>query len=220
MIQKAVEAAGGEANWRKLNTRVSTFDIDLENQGVRAFGTSYSKAPNRSATETTMTALGKTIAKGFDYFDGTNGEESYSFAPSEKYTGKRLEDVKLASDFYGILDWKTNYKKIEIDRLAKVGDEEAYAVSFEPENGTKFTEYYSTKTFLLLKREGVQTSSTSSVQIPYTVTYSDYRDIDGVKLPFKTVSSSVGNGNIVTTVKEVKHNVPVDDAIFAPRKLK
>lgn len=219
LMQKAVEAAGGEANWRKLNTRVSTFDIDLENQGVRAFGTSYSKAPNRSATETTMTALGKTIARGFDYFDGTNGEESYTFAPAEKYTGKRLEDVRLAADFYSLLDWKTNYKKIEIDRLAKVGDEEAYAVSFEPENGTKFTEYYSTKTFLLLKREGVQTSSTSSVQIPYTVTYSDYRDIDGVKLPFKTVSSSVGNGNIVTTVKEVKHNVPVDDAVFKARKL-
>ena len=88
-----------------------------------------------------------------------------------------------------------------------------------PEKGSKFTEYYSTKTFLLMKREGVQVSSTSSVEIPYTLTYSDYRDVDGVKLPFKTVSFSNANGNIVTYVKTVKHNVAVDDSAFNARKV-
>ena len=216
---KVLQAMGGEANWRKLTSRVSTFDIDLENQGVKAFGTSYAKAPNKSATETTMTAIGKTIATGFDFFDGNAGEEIYSFAPVEKYTGKRLEDVRLGADFYGILDWKSKYKSIDVLTVTKCGEEDCYAVAFTPEKGSKFTEYYSTKTFLLLKREGVQVSSTSSIEIPYTVTYSDYRDVDGVKLPFKTSSFSVSNGNIVTNLKTVKHNVPVDDAIFKPRKL-
>ncbi|HUR97155.1 MAG TPA: serine hydrolase [Pyrinomonadaceae bacterium] len=217
---KVLQAAGGEANWKKLTSRVSTFDIDLENQGVKAFGTSYAKAPNKSATETTLTALGKTIATGFDFFDGTTGEEIYSFAPVEKYTGKRLEDVRLGADFYGVLDWKTKYKSIDVLSVAKCGEEECYAVTFTPEKGSKFTEYYSTKTFLLMKRDGVQVSSTSSVEIPFTVTYSDYRDVDGIKLPFKTSSFSVSNGNIVTHLKTVKHNVPVDDSIFKPRKLK
>ena len=27
-----------------------------------------------------------------------------------------------------------------------------------------------------------------------------------------------GNGNIVTTTKSVKHNVPIDDKLFAPRQ--
>jgi hypothetical protein len=216
---KVIEAVGGEVNWRKLSSRVSTFDIDLENQGVKAFGTSYAKAPNKSATETTMTALGKTIATGFDFFDGTAGEEVYSFAPVEKYTGKRLEDVRLGADFYGLFDWKSKYKMVDVTSVAKCGDEECYAVAFTPEKGSKFTEYYSTKTFLLMKREGVQVSSTSSVEVPYTLTYSDYRDVNGVKLPFKTTSFSVANGNIVTYIKTVKHNVAVDDAMFKPRKL-
>jgi hypothetical protein len=166
-----------------------------------------------------MTALNKTIATGFDFFDGTAGEEFYSFAQAEKYTGKRLEDIKLGSDFYGLLDWKSTYKSIDVLSVTKCGDEECYAVAFTPEKGSKFTEYYSTKTFLLLKREGVQVSSTSSYELPYTLTYSDYRDVDGVKLPFKTVSFSASNGNIVTQIKTVKHNVPVDDSIFKPRKL-
>lgn len=219
LMRKVIEASGGEANIRKATSRVSKFAVDMENQGVQAHGTSYAKSPNKSATETTMTALGKTIATGFEYFDGTGGEELYSFAPVDRYTGKRLDDVKLGSDFYGGLEWKSKYKKVDVTRVGKVGDEEAYIVTFEPEKGSKFTEYYSTKTFLLLKREGSIPSSTSSVSTPYSITYSDYRDVDGIKLPFKTVSFSPGNGSVVTTLKEVKHNVLVDDALFKSRKL-
>lgn len=34
----------------------------------------------------------------------------------------------------------------------------------------------------------------------------------------KNVTSNIAYGNIVTTIKSVKHNVPLDDKIFAPRK--
>ncbi|HSU25573.1 MAG TPA: serine hydrolase domain-containing protein, partial [Pyrinomonadaceae bacterium] len=85
LMQKSIDAIGGEANWRKITTRVAEYDFDLENQGVKAKSVSYSKAPNKAATETIMTALGKQIATGWEYFDGTSGEEIYSFAPVEKF---------------------------------------------------------------------------------------------------------------------------------------
>jgi CubicO group peptidase (beta-lactamase class C family) len=217
---KALEAEGGEAVWRKITSRIIESNIDLENQGVQATSISYSKAPNKGATEMIFTALGKTIARGWEYFDGTKGEEITTFAPGDKLAGKRLDDARLGADFYSILDWKTNFRKIEVTGTAKVGTEDAYVVSFEPVKGTPYMEYYSSSSFLLLKREGVIPSSTSSLQIPFSTTFSDYRDVDGVKIPFKTVSSSVANGNVVTIVKSVKHNAPIDDKIFAPRKLK
>jgi len=128
--------------------------------------------------------------------------------------------VRLAADFYGPLNWKSNYKKVEFKGTGKVEGEEVYIVRFEPEKGTSFVEYYSTKNFLLLKREGTIPSSTSQQTLPYSITFSDYRDVDGVKLPFKTVNNSISNGNIVTVIRSVKHNVPVDDAIFKARKVK
>ena len=219
LYAKALEASGGEANWRKITSRVATSEIDLEQQGVKAKATSWSKAPNLSATDTTMFAVGKEIAKEWDFFDGTNGESATTFAPVEKLAGKRLEDTKLSSDLYGMIDWKSKYKSIKVLRIAQVGLEDAYAVEFEPEKGTKFTEYYSTKSFLLLKREGVITSSTSSQSLPYTVLYKDYRLVDGVMLPFVMVNNTSSNGNVVTTVKSVKHNVTIDNKLFAPRKL-
>ncbi|MFM9904433.1 MAG: serine hydrolase domain-containing protein [Pyrinomonadaceae bacterium] len=222
--QKALAAAGGEANWRKITSRVTEFAMDLENQGVQAFGKQYQMAPNKSAAETTFTALGKKIASEYEFFDGTGGQDAISFAPPSNYSGKQLEDVRLGNDFYSLLNWKTNYKTIEITAVKKVGakgsEEDAYAVTFTPEKGSVFTEFYSTTTFLLLKREGVITSSTSEQQIPYSVEYSDYRDVDGIKMPFKTVNNNIGNGNIVTTIKSVKHNVKIDDKVFRPKKVK
>jgi len=219
LYQKALAASGGEANWRKITSRLTTSTSDMEQQAIKTEAKSWTKAPNFSATETTMKAIGKEIAKGWEFFDGTNGEEAYTFAPVEKLAGKRLEDVRIGSDFYSMLDWKSKFKTITVKRIAKVGDEDAYAVEFEPEKGTKFTEYYSTKTFLVLKREGVVPSSTSSQSLPYTILFSDYRDVDGVKLPFKQINNTSSNGDVITIVTSVKHNVPIEDKLFAPRKL-
>lgn len=221
LMAKTIEAAGGEANWRKITSRVTEIDIDLVNQGVKGTAKTYAKFPNKSATETTMTALGKIIAKGFEFFDGTRGEEIFTFAPVEKYAGKKLEDARLGADFYTPLNWKTNYQKIEVKGVEKCGaEEECYVVEFTPEKGTTVTELYSTKTFLLMKRRGTIASSTSDVKIPYSITFSDYREVDGIKLSFRMVNSVPTMGEMITIVKSVKHNVPVDDNMFAPREVK
>jgi CubicO group peptidase (beta-lactamase class C family) len=220
LMRKTIDAQGGEANLRKITSRVVESDIDLENQGVKATSISYDKAPNMTASETTFTAVGKNIGSGWEYFNGTGGGEVYSFTTAETFAGKRLEDIKISSDFYAPLDWKANFKNITVKGVLKVNGEDAWVVWFEPEKGTPYREYFSTKTFLLLKREGLITSSTSSQSLPYSVVYSDYRTVDGVILPFHVVTDSISNGNVVTTVRSVKQNVPIDDKFFAPRKLK
>jgi hypothetical protein len=92
----------------------------------------------------------------------------------------------------------------------------AYKVVFKPEKGNAVTYFISTKTFLPLKRNSVVASSTSQQKIPQSLTFEDYREVDGVKLPFKSISSNPGMGDIVIYVKEVKHNVKIDDKRFMP----
>jgi CubicO group peptidase (beta-lactamase class C family) len=220
LMAKSIAASGGEANWRKLSSRVTVSEIDAVHQGVKGLATSYAKSPNKSATDTTLTAVGKTIAKAWDFFDGTTGEELYTFAPVEKYAGKKLEDARINADFYGMLNWKTNYKTIEVKGTEKVGDEECFAVELTPEKGTKSTEYYSTKSFLLMKKKGIIPSSTSENSQPYSVIYSDYREVDGIKFPFKTTNTTAAMGDIISVVKSVNHNIKVDDNLFKPKDLK
>lgn len=217
LMTKTIAALGGEANWRKLTSRETKFEVDFENQGVKGFGTEREKSPNRSATETTLTALGKPIATAFEFFDGANGGEIYSFAPAETYTGQRLEDVKYSNDFYGLLDWKSNLKSSEIRGAERVGDEDAYIVVLRPERASEIVYYISQKSFLPLKQKTLVVSSTSSEKTPQTSVFSDYRAVDGVMIPFKTVSSSSSMGNVITYLKEVKHNVTIDDKAFKPQ---
>jgi CubicO group peptidase (beta-lactamase class C family) len=218
LMAKAIEAAGGEANLRKITSRVSTFEMDLQSEGVKQYGTSYAKAPNKAATDSTFTALGKKIATSYEYFDGTGGQEEYSFAPVvATYSGRQLDDVKFNSDFYSLLDWKDHFKKIDVTGIVKVAGEDCYVVNFEPQVGSKYTEYYSTATFLPLRREGFQPSGGGGT--PYNVVFSDYRAVDGIKLPFKTVSSSPASGDVVTVIKDVKQNVEINDDVFKLKKL-
>ena len=217
LMTKTIAALGGEANWRKLTSRETKFEIDFENQGVKGFGTSREKSPNSAATEMTFTALGKPIGTDFDYFDGSGGGDIISFAPAEIYTGQRLEDVKYTHDFYGLLDWKNNLKSSEIRGVEKVGDEDAYVVVLRPEKASEVTYYVSQKSFLPMKQKTLIVSSTSSEKTPQTAVFSDYRAVDGVMIPFKTVSSNTSMGNVVTYIKEVKHNVTIDDKAFKPQ---
>lgn len=218
LMSKVVEAMGGEANWRKFNSRVVKYEIDLVHQGVKGYGTQYAKAPNMTASESTFTAAGKPVATAYEYFDGKEGGEEASFSTFEKTTGKSLEDARISADFYGLANWKANYKKTEMKPMTKVGDEEVYVVVLEPEKGNKDTFFISAKTFLPVRLDSVITSSTRGIELPFTETFSDYRTVDGIKIPFRTVNSNVSNGDVVTILKEVKHNVAVDDKVFGRKK--
>jgi CubicO group peptidase (beta-lactamase class C family) len=153
LLSKMIAAYGGEENLRKHKSSLSTVEIDLENQGVLAKGTISARAPNLTASQLTFTALGKKLGSMTTYFDGSGGGEMISFAPAETYSGKRLEDIKAASDFYDVLNWKKNYQTIKFREMGKVGDEEVYIIERKTEKGTPVKDYVSTKSFLVLRRD-------------------------------------------------------------------
>jgi hypothetical protein len=173
-----------------------------------------------ATTEMTLTALGKPIADVRDYFDGAGGSETTSFSPADVYTGQRLEDVKYENDFYGLANWKTGLKKAEIKGTEKIGEEETYVVKIQPEKASEVTYYISTKTFLPVRKTSIVVSSTSAQKTPISETFSDYRPVDGVMIPFKTTSINPGMGAVVVRAKEVKHNAAIDDAVFKAREKK
>ena len=221
LMAKTIDALGGEVNWRKLDSRVTKFEIDFENQGVKGSGTSFEKAFNQATTEMNLTALGgKPIAEVRDYFDGASGGETASFSLENIYTGQRLEDVKYESDFYGLANWKTRLKRAEIKGTELVESEETYVVKIQPEKASEVTYYISTKTFLPVKKTSVVVSSTSSQKTAISEIFDDYRSVDGVMIPFKITSQNPGMGAVVIRVKEVKHNQAIDAATFKAREKK
>ena len=214
LLTKMIVAYGGEENIRKHTSSVTRIEVDLESQGVQAEGEISARAPNSSASDIRLKALGKQLGTIVSYFDGNGGGELVSFGPEETYTGRRLEDIRNSADFYDVLNWKKNYKTIIVKRLSKVGAEEVYVVERKGEKGTPITDYISTKTFLVLKRESVVVSETSGVELPQTQTFSDYQSVDGVMVPFTSTSNNIANGDIIIRVKDLKWNVEIPDSLF------
>jgi CubicO group peptidase (beta-lactamase class C family) len=212
LMRKAVEAAGGEAALRKHKTMRMTADVELLHQGVSGEALIVARAPNAYAQDVTLKALGKKIGSFHEFFDGTAGGDEGSFMPYNPKTGKELDEVRNAADFYAPLNWKTLFKTVEIKKLAKVGDEDAYVVVFTPEKGSPVTQYISTKTFLPLRQDTLATSDT--ISLPVTETYSDYRSVDGVMIPFRRVSNSQTMGDTVLKIREVTFDVSVPEDAF------
>jgi hypothetical protein len=50
--------------------------------------------------------------------------------------------------------------------------------------------------------------------MPTQIDYSDYRAVDGVKIPFRWTLARA-NGRFTIQIADVKDNVPVDDSKFA-----
>jgi hypothetical protein len=173
-------------------------------------------APASAESYVTLTALGKKIGWVREYFDGAAGGEESSFSPPSPKTGKELDDARLSSDFYDLANWRTLYKTVEIKRIAKVGDEEAYVVVETPEKGNPVTDYVSTKSFLVLQRDRLVSSSTSNVSLPHTEVYSDYRSVDGWMMPFTIKQTQVGMGDTVIRFKEITFDVEIPASAFKP----
>ena len=214
LLTKTIAAYGGEENIRKHKSSVITIEADLENQGVIANAVIRARAPNMTGSEMTFTTLGKKIGWVTTYFDGNSGGEVMSFGPGQTYSGKRLEDIKAASDFYEVANWKKNYAKITFKRMGKVGDEDVYIIERRNEKGTPVTDYISTKSFLVLRRDYVVANETSGIEVPQTETFSDYRNVDGVMVPFRTVASNIANGDVVLKIVDVKFDVDIPDSVF------
>jgi hypothetical protein len=214
LMAKVVIAHGGEMNLRKHKSMVTTFALDFINQGIKGEGTNSSRAPNATAQSVTFIALGKKIGTLREFFDGTVGGIETSFTISDVKTGKSLDDARVQSDFYALPNWKTLYKSAVIRKMEKVGDEEAYVVVLTPERGNTITEFVSTKSFLVLKRELITAVGGGDNGVLTTEIYSDYRPVDGVMIPFKTIQRSAGFGEVVIQLKDIKFDVSLPDAAF------
>ena len=214
LMAKAITAAGGEANLRKHRSMKVVTALDFENQGMTGESVAYTRAPNLSASTITIMGLGKRIGSIRDYYDGASGGSETDFSLPEVYKEKQLDDTRVASDFYETLNWKTLYKTVTIKEKSKVNDEEVYVVVKTPEKGNAVTDYISAKSFLLLKRDRTISVGAGQGAIPISETYGDYRNIDGVTLPFSSVTMQPLMGRIVGKVKEVKFDVDIPDVTF------
>lgn len=204
VLAKYVQAMGGGPAHQKLTTRVAKGEWENVTRGVRFPIEFYSKAPNKR-----VEILDAPENRGFTGrgYDGTAG---WSMNMTE--TGLRqLEGAELAmmqreSDFYRAIKLERLYQRLTVSGKDRINGREVFVVEAVPETGNSEKLYFDVETGLLSRRDVVYGTT------PVQHYYEDYREVDGIKLPF--VLRSEGPVRVITRLTEIKHNVPIDDGKF------
>ena len=153
--------------------------------------------PNKQVS--IVSVMGNVMQKSV--FDGTKGYQEVR-GQKKELSGEELEEAKNSSTPFS----DEAYKKGKLDRIEPIDGNNAYVIKAD-----KSEIFYDVKTGLKVKEEKTAKGPQGEIKIP--VTFSDYKEVNGVKFPHKT-TRAMGPMKIEFITKEIKINEGVSDADF------
>ena len=218
IIEKHLAAVGGRAALSKLTSRVATGSISLSTPVGELKGTLevYNKKPNKSRTliKVDAAALGGGQIINDQRFDGTAGYIVDSFNGNRAITGDQLEAMKNGGFPTPLLTYKDAGVTAALSGREKVGASEAYVIRFTPKSGPGVRVFIDGQSFMLIKTIITVNVPQLGGPIDQVVEFSDFRDVDGIQVPYTTRSSNPLQ-TTTATLNDVKHNTQIDDSLFA-----
>jgi hypothetical protein len=204
VIEKYIEATGGRAAHEKVRTRVVNSTLDIPAAGIKGTSQSYNAAPNKVYIVVDLGAAGREERGS----DGTVvWEKTTTGGPRVINDPKELAFWRRAFDIDSDLRLDEYYSSVETKGVEDVNGKPAYKVELTAKSGGTETRYYDKDSGLLVKAQ--QVVPTPMGQIPSVSMPSDYRDVDGVKIPHKAEETIAGQVKINATLDKVEHNADI-----------
>jgi hypothetical protein len=206
VLERHIQAIGGRSAIEKITTRVTTGSL-IQIQGKTNLNLSftiYQKAPNKTAY----------ISSGGEQqgFNGLIGWVKGNRAGLRQKAGAELALARRGADFYYDIRMQDLYAKIAFVRRDGNSGRDVYVFEATPTEGRPTTLYFDANNFLLV-RQDIYFEGSKGKPAPTEIYYDDYRDVDGIKLPF-TIRQVYLDYISTLKVNDVKHNIPIDDAKF------
>ena len=211
ILDKYIQAVGGAQALAKLTSFVAKgtyggYDTDLEALPLDVFA----KAPNQRSAIVHMHA-GESITT----FDGRAGWVASPDKPVALITlaGEDLDGVKLDADLafpagikQALTGWRAGFPAATINERAVL------IVQGTAVGGSRVKLFFDKESGLLVRV--LRYTDTAVGVIPAQTDYSDYRDVAGVKMPFKWIATWT-DGQSTIELSEVQPNVAIEGARFA-----
>jgi len=176
--------------------------------GISAPAEVYEKAPNKALTVIDIPGFGA-ILQGYN---GTIAFEQQPQSGLRELSGKELDKAKREADFLRSLNMKAHYSKLVVKGIEAVAGADAYRVEATTADGDVEQLYFDKLTSLLVRKD--EATVTPQGVLPVQIYFEDYREVDGIKIPFGGRITNPSIGNIVMKLNEVKHNVEISDSKF------
>jgi photosynthetic reaction center cytochrome c subunit len=204
LFDKYLQAVGGAAV-DKISSRVMKGTITFGDRNIPI--DIYSKDPEKRIS-LTHTPDGDSVTA----FDGHQGWLGVPGHGVREMHGPDIDAAAMDADLHFPVHLKGIFSEAKVSGIERVGDHDAYLVAGQREGKTPLQLYFDEKSGLLLRL--VRFGETPLGRLPTQIDYADYREADGVKIPFRWTLARPG-GRFTIQINDVKQNVPVDDTKFA-----
>lgn len=191
IFEKYVVASGGQAAFEKITSRVSTGTVEMTALSMTGKVELDEQAPNQSTLIIDTPGLGVTQRT----FDGRRAWLQDPLVGLINLTGLGLEIAKSAAAFNKQSRLKELYPSAKLLGKEKLNGKDVFVVQMGFEKG-----YFDVEGGLLLRKGNIY--------------YDDYREVDGVKLPFKIREDVFSGVGLIFQLTEIKHNVSINEAKF------
>src|SRR6266508_2378529 len=235
IISKHLAAIGGKEALAKLRTRVAIGSVRKENEAEARMAI-MSEAPNR--------VFAVYVFKNYDWqlsYDGKASVFRPAFIRSTSAIETRFREI-LASGFmfntislYSALTDTARGLEFQVKGIKKVRGKEAYVLGAKGgKDGVQL--YFDTTTFMWVRTDygsltlGKDLGTFSNefikhaddqIKIDFYFETWDFREVDGVTLPFKfeqtatfPILRQTVTGSIKGTITEYRHNIDIDPKMF------
>jgi len=213
IAEKYLTAIGGRVALGKIKSRHAIGRATFTTPDGEYSGTVevFNQAPNkwRSLATVDLPGAGMGPITIDQRFDGISGYGMDSRWGIYEMTGNVLNNRANSSFPTPFLTLEERGATLEFARKEKVDGRDAYVVLLKPRFGSMMQCFIDAESFLLVK-----TIVALNVNVQQTVEFRDYRDVDGVKVPFQ-LKSTTGDQSETVNVTKVEHNTAFDDDMFS-----
>ena len=189
----------------EIGTYLMTGTIWVPQSGVEGTLSTYVSGADRMRSDADFGKFGTTRS-------AVNGDRAWSevFGRFEELHGKRLEQAMEISD-----DWRDYFDSIRVLNTGELDGRKVYLLKLRRGALPPATFYVDADTGDLLKSETIVLAR-GGISIPVVILYEDYREIHGIRIPFRVVArnDSPNPGRTVIQYDTIEANVEVNDDIF------
>lgn len=204
ILERYFNAIGGKAAYEKIKTRVIEGEA-TQNGMFKMKYESFQSAPDKYMTSTESPK--SIFQKGYDGSTGWVKTQGGVF----KMKDDDLEEIKADGDFYHDIELDNIYPGLKSTGMQMIGDRKTYEIGGTDNSGNYAKMYFDTDSGLLVRM--IIYKKTPFGAVPEEKDFDDYRDIDGVKLPF-TVTDLGTNYSLLIKITSIKNNVTIDESKF------
>ncbi|MFC1964424.1 hypothetical protein ACFLWG_00235, partial [Chloroflexota bacterium] len=145
-----------------------------------------------------------------------NGDRAWvesSFGPFDELYGTFLEQAKRGHPSSDFGDWRDFYDSIQVLRSDKLDEQEVYVLKLSRGDLPPATIYVDSITGDVLRSEVVALQE-GGIGIPIIARLEDYRDVYGVRIPFRMISENEASGRTIVQYESIEVNLDIDDTFF------